>query len=144
MYFKWQFGKELGVRECVCVCGGGFKEETFPPPSCVYGLWVSIAMLLSLLMNNITVILLCQQHHINLGQLLWRVGIWLFGLGGNLVSKTSIEHCSRFAHASSSAENEWSEGGQLDFSDPLLIQASFDWFMVGITGRDALLYRANP
>ena len=49
--------------------------------------------------------------------------------------RMSIEHCSRFAHASSSAKNEWSEGGQLDFIDLLLVQTSFDLFMVGITGR---------
>ena len=48
----------------------------------------------------------------------------------------SIEHFSGFAHASSGAENEWSEGCQLNFVDPLLIQAPFDLFMMGITGRD--------
>ena len=37
---------------------------------------------------------------------------------------------------SSSTENEWSEGGQLDFVDRLLAQAPFDLFMVGVTGRD--------
>ena len=63
-------------------------------------------------------------------------GIWLFGFGANLVSKASIEHFSGFAHASSGAENEWSEGWQLNFVDPLLIQAPFDLFMMGITGRD--------
>ena len=59
----------------------------------------------------------------------------MFGLGGNHVSKTSIEHCSRLAHASSSTENEWGEGSQLTFMDSLLIQAPLDLFMVGITGR---------
>ena len=63
----------------------------------------------------------------------------MYGLGGNLVSKTSIEQCSRFAHASSSTENEWSEGGQLDFVDRLLVQGSFDLLMVGVTGRDGNL-----
>ena len=60
----------------------------------------------------------------------------MFGFGGNLVSKAPIEHFSGFAHASSGAENEWSEGSQLNFVDPLLIQAPFDSFMMGITDRD--------
>ena len=60
----------------------------------------------------------------------------MFGFGGNLVSKASVEHFSGFAHASSGAENEWSEGCQLNFIDPLLIQALFDSFIMGITGRD--------
>ena len=33
-------------------------------------------------------------------------------------------------------ENEWNEGSQLNFVDRLLIQAPFDSFMMGITGRD--------
>ena len=60
----------------------------------------------------------------------------MFGFGGIPVSKASIEHGSRFAHASSGAENEWSEGCQLNFIDPLLIQAPFDLFMMGIAGKD--------
>ena len=39
-------------------------------------------------------------------------------------------------YASSGAENEWSEGCQLNFVDPLLIQVPIDSFMMGITGRD--------
>ena len=54
-------------------------------------------------------------------------GIWLFGIGSNLVSKVSIEHYSRFAHASSGAENDWNEGCRLNFVDPLLIGAV--WFV---------------
>ena len=92
----------------------------------------------------------------NLGQLLWRdplkqdsnpiiqhasdpcdgAGIWFLGFRGNLVSKASIEYCSIFPHASSGTENEWSEGCQLNFVDPLPIQAPIDSFTMGLTGRD--------
>ena len=47
-----------------------------------------------------------------------------------------IKHCSRFAHTSSGAEYEWSEGCQLNFVDPLLILVPFDLFMKDITGWD--------
>ena len=60
----------------------------------------------------------------------------MLGFGGNLVSKASTEDFSGFARASSGAENEWSEGCQPNFVDPLLIQAPFDSFMMGRTGRD--------
>ena len=52
------------------------------------------------------------------------------------MNKGSIEYCSRFSQASSGAEKEWSEGCQLNFVDPLPIQAPIDSFMMRIIGKD--------